>query len=126
MKKLFSLVLVVAFAIAETGCSPLEVKARDTSAALNGAVTTAIGQYSDTCRANESQVPCQTIIRAAGVLDVLLTADETYCGWAAGQAKIDPNAVCVPNKSATGLLTVATENAVMATAEIVVIIKGGK
>ena len=123
----------VAGLLAMTGCSPLEQKARDTAAALSGSIVAAQAQYQTSCAANPKQEVCQLINRGVAGENALITAVETYCGWAptnpsapnAGApgapttaAPPDPTATCVPVKSAQAALQAAIANATALTLEI--------
>ena len=109
--------VVVAF-ICLVGCSPVEQKARDTAAALSGSVVAAQSQYQASCTANPKQQVCQLINRGVAGENALITAVETYCGWAQGAAPPDPTATCVPVKSAQAALEAAIANAAALTLEI--------
>jgi len=99
-------------------CSPLENQARDTAAALGGSIAAAQTKYQAACTANPAQEICQVINRGASAENALITALETYCGWSATEAPPDPNAKCVPVKSAEAALRAAIANAATLTAQI--------
>jgi len=109
---------VVAGLMALVGCSPVEQKARDTAAALSGAIVAAQSQYQASCTANPSEQVCQLINRGVAGENALITAVETYCGWTPGAAPPDPTATCVPLKSAQAGLEAAIANAAELTLEI--------
>jgi hypothetical protein len=94
-------------------CTPLEQSARNTAAALQGALTAAQTQYQSTCTTNAKQPACVAINEAIAGENALVTATEAYCGWKAGT--IAPgttlSAACVPVKSAAAGLTQAIANA---------------
>lgn len=117
MRKLFVMVLVVPM----VACSPLENQARDVAAALSGSIIAAQSKYQSSCAANPSQAICAAINRGVSGENALVTAVETYCGWAVAPPPIDPNAKCVPVKSATAVLQAAISNAAALTLQI----KGG-
>src|SRR5215468_8968896 len=86
------------------GCSPLENQARDTAAALSGSIVAAQTKYQGNCVANPGQEICQIINRGVSGENALITAIETYCGWAQSVAPPDPTEACVPVRSAEGAL----------------------
>jgi len=100
------------------GCSPIENQARDTAAALSGAIVAAQTQYQATCVANPNEQVCQLINKGVAGENALITAVETYCGWTASIVPPDPTATCVPVKSAQAALEVAITNASTLTLEI--------
>jgi hypothetical protein len=111
--------VVLALALATTACSPIEMKARDTAAALQGALTVAQAQYKSTCSINPNQQVCEVINNGVSAQNGLLTAGETYCGWSVIAPPPNPDTTpCVPNKNATALLTAAIANAANLTLEI--------
>ena len=109
---------LLAACIMLTGCSPLEQNARNTAAALQGVIVAAQAKYHDSCVANPSQTVCQQINNGVSGENALVTAIETYCGWSPTAPPSDPNATCVPVKSATAGLTAAISNANTLTIEI--------
>jgi hypothetical protein len=117
MRRLMILVLVVGL-LPTVGCSPVESRARDTAAALSGSIVAAQSKYQTSCAANPKQEVCQLINRGVAGENALLTAVETYCGWAASVAPPDPAATCVPVKSAQAALQAAIANAAALTVEI--------
>jgi len=110
--------LVVMSAMALTGCSPLENQARDTAAALSGSIVAAQSEYQASCMANPGQEICQLINKGVSGESALITAIETYCGWSATLAPPDPNATCMPVKSAEDALRAAIANAASLTVQI--------
>lgn len=100
------------------GCSPLENQARDAAAALSGSIVAAQAKYQATCAANPAQEICQVINRGASGENALITAVETYCGWAPTLAPPDPAAKCVPVRSAETALRTAIANATALTLQI--------
>ncbi len=111
MRKLFTIVLVL-------GVLPLENQARDVAAALSGSIVAAQAKYQGSCTANPSQQICQAINRGVSGENALITAVETYCGWAVTPAPPDPNAKCVAVKSAQAVLQAAVANALALTLQI--------
>jgi len=89
---------------------PPQNLARDTAAALGGAITTAQTQYQTSCTANKTQQVCQVIDKAVAAQNALITADETYCGWPVGTGT-NSNNPCVPVANATAALQAAIVNA---------------
>ena len=112
-----TVVLVVALMVL-VGCSPVERKARDTAAALSGSIVAAQSQYQASCTANPKQEVCQLINRGVAGENGLITAVETYCGWAQSAAPPDPTATCVPVRSAQAALEAAIANGAELTLEI--------
>jgi hypothetical protein len=117
MRKLFTIVLVLGV-LPMLACSPLENQARDAAAALSGSIVAAQAKYQGNCTANPSQPICQAINRGVSGENALITAVETYCGWAVTPAPPDPNAKCVAVKSAQGVLQAAVANAASLTLQI--------
>ena len=116
--RILTIFAAVAGLLAMTGCSPLEQKARDTAAALSGSIVAAQAQYQTSCAANPKQEVCQLINRGVAGENALITAVESYCGWAQTAAPPDPTATCVPVKSAQAALQAAIANATALTLEI--------
>jgi hypothetical protein len=104
-------------------CSPIQNNARDTAAALQGAITAAQAQYQATCTANPTQTPCTAINQAVAAQNLLITATEAYCNWSPAAAPSDPTATCVPVSSAEGALQTAINNATTFIAELKGVIK---
>ena len=99
-------------------CSPLENQARDVAAALSGSILAAQSKYQESCVANPAQAICQAINRGVSGQNALVTAVETYCGWAVTPPPLDPSAKCVPVKSASAALQAAISNATALTVQI--------
>jgi hypothetical protein len=116
MKKL--MIIVAALALPLLGCSPIENQARDTAAALSGSIVAAQGMYQASCVANAAQEVCQLIDRGISGENALITSVETYCGWMPTLAPPDPQATCVPVKSAQAALEAAIANAASLTLQI--------
>ena len=108
MKKLF---VLIAASIVLTGCSPLEQNARNTAAALQGAIVAAQTSQQTSCAANPNQTACDVITRSIAAENALITATEAYCGWSVTNPPTDPNATCVPVKTAQAGLQTAIANA---------------
>jgi hypothetical protein len=117
MKKLFTIVVVFGV-LPMLACSPVETQARDSAAALSGSIIAAQTRYQASCTANPSQQICQVINRGVSGENALITAVETYCGWVVTLAPPDPNAKCVPVKSAEAALQTAIANAAALTLQI--------
>jgi hypothetical protein len=99
-------------------CTPLEQSARNTAAALQGALGTAQTQYQTTCTANPSQTPCTVINQAIAGQNALVTATEAYCGWSPTTPPASTTAPCVPVKGATAGLNAAINNASLFVTEL--------
>ncbi|MBI1739871.1 MAG: hypothetical protein HY233_03050 [Acidobacteriales bacterium] len=117
MRRLTAIVLVLCL-FPMLGCSPLEKQGRDVAAALSGSIVAAQTKYQATCTANPSQEICQVINRGVSGENALITAVESYCGWATTPAPPDPTAKCVPVKSAEAALQAAIANAATLTSQI--------
>ena len=117
MRKLFTIVLALGV-LPMLGCSPLENQARDAAAALSGSIVAAQTKYQASCTAKPSPEICQVINRGVSGENALVTAVETYCGWAVTPAPPDPTAKCVPVRSAQGALQTAIANAATLTLQI--------
>ena len=109
--------LLVVCLLPMLGCSPLETQARDTAAALSGSIIAAQTKYQASCSAKPSQEICQVINRGVSGENALITAIETYCGWALTSPP-DPTATCVPVKSAQAALQAGIANAATLTLQI--------
>jgi len=118
MTRTFGVALLLVCLLPMMGCSPIENQARDTAAALSGAIVAAQTQYQASCSANPNQQVCQLINKGVAGENALITAVETYCGWTPSVAPPDPTATCVPVKSAQAALEVAIANASTLTLEI--------
>lgn len=117
-KKKFCMIMIAMGMLPMLGCSPLENQARDAAAALSGSIIAAQTRYQASCTANPSQQVCQAINRGVSGENALITAVETYCGWAVTPAPPDPNAKCVAVKSAQAVLQAAIANAAALTVQI--------
>lgn len=109
---------ILILCLLEIGCSPIENKARDTAAALQGAIIAAQTQHQQDCAANPSAPVCGLINRAIAGQNALITSVEAYCGWSAANPPADPSAKCVPVKGATAGLNTAIANATEFIAEL--------
>ena len=92
-------------------CTPLEQSARNTAAALQGALGAVQAQYQTTCEATPSQTACVTINQAVAGQNALITATEAYCGWSPTSPPASTTATCVPVKTAAAGLNSAISNA---------------
>src|SRR5437667_10269989 len=117
MRRLTAIVLGLGL-LPMLGCSPLENQARDVAAALSRSIITAQGKYQASCTANPSQQICFAINRGVSGENALITAVETYCGWAVTPAPLDPTAKCVAVKSASAALQTTIANASALTLQI--------
>ena len=107
MKKLLLLPLLLFL----TACPKFEQNARDTAAALGGAVTAAQTQHQTECVATPTGSTCVLINKAVAAQNTLITGIEAYCGWKAGILPTDPSATCVPVNTAKAGLQAAIDNA---------------
>jgi len=105
---LVSLTIVACLVLA--GCPKIEQDARDTAAALGGAITAAQAQHQE-CKTAPTGSACLTINKAVDGQNALVTSIEAYCGWTAGVLPTDPNTKCVPVQSASTGLQTAINNA---------------
>jgi hypothetical protein len=112
------IVLLIVCTLSMLGCSPLEMQARDTAAALSGAIVAAQTKYQASCEGKPSQEICQVINRGVSGENALVTSIETYCGWAITPGPPDPTAKCVPVGSASRTLQAAIANAASLTLQI--------
>lgn len=103
--------LVICLLLVTTACSPIETKARDTAAALQGAILAAQSQYQTPCTADPTQAACKTISKAVAGQNALITSIEAYCGWSTTNPPADATAKCSPVKSAEPALQTAIANA---------------
>lgn len=117
------LVLALTLTLSGFACSPVEQNARNTAAALQGALGAAQTQYQTTCATNPKQAACLTINRAVDGQNALVTAIEAYCGWSQSAPPANGALACVPVKSAAAGLTAATNNANLFVTELKGVIK---
>jgi hypothetical protein len=122
-KRLAGLLLTLMATLALVACSPLEQQARNTAAALQGAIGAAQAQYQTTCTANPSQTACTVINQAVAGQNALVTAAEAYCGWSTAAPPAVTTATCVPVKSAQAGLQTAINNANLFVTELKGVIK---
>jgi hypothetical protein len=101
-------------------CTPIEQSARNTAAALNGALTAAQAKYQASCTANPKQTVCTTINQAIAGQNALITATEAYCSWPPGTITTPPlpTTACTPVKTATAALQTAIANANLFVAQL--------
>ena len=118
MKRLIAAPLLIVLVVVLTACSPVEQKARDTAAALQGIIVAAQAKYHDSCVANPSQNVCRKINNGVSAENALVTSIETYCGWSTTMPPADVNAKCVPVKTAKDALQAAINNATVLVLEI--------
>jgi hypothetical protein len=113
-----SLVLVL------VACSPLEQQARNTAAALQGAISSAQAQYLSQCQATPTAAgPCTIINQAVAGQNALVTAVEAYCGWSETAPPANGALACTPVKGAAPGLQTAINNATLFITEIKGILK---
>jgi hypothetical protein len=110
MKRTLAVLAVLSLALL-MGCPSVVTNARDTAAALNGALVAAQTQHQASCTANPSQTACVTINKGIDGENLLISAIQTYCGWSPTVAPSDPTATCVPVSSALAGLNSAVANA---------------
>jgi len=122
MKK-FTVCGLIVLTLILTACSPLEQNARNTAAALQGALTAAQAQYLTECTASPKDAPCVTINAAVAGQNALVTAVEAYCGWSEAAPPAIPTATCVPVKTAAAGLQTSINNANLFISEIRGILK---
>jgi hypothetical protein len=119
---LISIIVIATMCI--TACPALEQNARDTAAALNGAITAAQSQYQTECKSNPSEKQCLIINEAIDGQNALVTASEAYCGWSVTAPPPNPGKTpCVPVKSAQAGLQTAIANANLFITEVKGVIK---
>lgn len=116
MIRRISIVLSLCFVL--VACSPIEQQARNSAAALQGVLVAAQAKYHDSCVATPTQGVCKDINRGISAENALITSIETYCGWSPTSPPQDPNAKCVPVKTAQAGLSAAISNANTLTMEI--------
>lgn len=109
MKKL-TYIWVITLTIVMMSCTPLEQAARNTAAALQGALVTAQAKYQTTCTATPTQSQCVEINQAVAGENALVTAVEAYCGWSQTSPPIVQTTTCVPVKTAAAGLQTAVNN----------------
>jgi hypothetical protein len=114
--------LIVALCLITTACSPIEQNARNTAAALQGALGAAQAKYQTTCAADKTQTACTTINRAIDGQNALVTAVEAYCGWSVLAPPANGAQPCVPVKGATAGLQTAINNANLFVTELTALI----
>lgn len=120
-------VIVLCAAILPTlACSPIEQSARNTAAALAGAIGAAQTQYQSICTSDKTQTACVTIDRAIDGQNALVTAVEAYCGWSVTAPPANGALPCVPVKGATAGLQTAINNATLFVTELTSLTKGVK
>lgn len=117
------LVFVLAPLLILVACTPTEEQARNSAAALKGAIEQAQTQYDATCHANNGQKPCQIINQAVNGQNALITAIEAYCGWSQAAPPPDGTQKCVPVKTAAEGLKTAVANADLFVVELKGVIK---
>lgn len=101
-----------------TGCGPLYVNARNTIAAANGLIVSAQALYLGTCTKNPQQGTCVLINKGIDAVNVAITLEETYCGFAFTPTQPSPTAVCNPVASASTGLSTALANLTTIIAQI--------
>lgn len=110
MKKLLFLPLTLIL----LACTPLEQSARNTAAAMQGALTAAQTQYQTSCTAAPTQSVCTMIDQAVAAQNALITATEAYCGYKGTPAPVlgqPAGPPCTPVNTAAAALQAAIANA---------------
>jgi hypothetical protein len=125
MRKYLLPVPILALTLCAFSCSPVQNQARNTAAALQGAITAAQAQYQATCTTNPKQTACVAINQAVSAQNALITATESYCGWSTTNPPNPTTTTCVPVKTAQAALTVAIANATTFVTEIESILTSG-
>lgn len=103
--------LMLCLTLITVGCQPVEMSARDSAAALGGTISYAQTKLADKCKADPTQLSCQSINRGVAGQNALVTAVETYCGWSTVAPPPDPTTKCVVVKGAEPALKSAIANA---------------
>ncbi len=109
--KRIALCLVIALTMMTVACSPLEQQARNTAAALQGAIAAAQTKYLDQCKANPQASACVIINQAVAGQNALVTSIEAYCNWSPTAPPAVTTQTCTPVKSAAAGLQTAIANA---------------
>jgi hypothetical protein len=117
----WSVIFVLTFVM--VACSPLEQQARNTAAALNGAISAAQTQFMSECTASPKDQPCVIINQAVAGQNALVTAVEAYCGWSETSPPANGAETCVPVKGAAAGLQTAINNATLFITELKGIVK---
>jgi hypothetical protein len=117
MKKLI-VITIATLLLAACPAGSLEKNARDVAAALGGELQTAQQQLATACQQDATQTPCVAVTRGVNAQNALITSLETYCGWPTAAPPPPVGTVCVPVKSAEGVLTVAITNANQLVSEV--------
>jgi hypothetical protein len=107
------IVLLISLALAMVSCQPIENSARDSAAALGGAIVAAQAQYQTQCAGGTTNgLPvCTLINRAVDGQNALVTATEAYCGWSQAAPPPSPTTKCVAVANAKDALQTAINNA---------------
>lgn len=104
---LISILLLPAFA-----CPAVQTDARNSAAALQGALQAAQTKYQTQCVAAPTGPACVTINKAIAGQNALITATEAYCSWNPLSPPVNPTtAQCIPVKGAQAGLEAAIGNA---------------
>ena len=109
---------LLALTVVMVACTPLEQTARNTAAALQGAIGAAQSKYQTQCTASPNLTACTVINQAIAGQNALVTATEAYCGWSPTNPPANTTATCVPVKSAAGGLQAAVANASLVVTEL--------
>ncbi len=115
--------IMFALTLVMIACQSLESNARDTAAALGGAITAAQAQYQTQCTATPTLAVCTLINKAVAGQNVLVTATEAYCGWSQTTVPPDQTTKCVPVSTAQAGLQTAISNANTLVTQLKAVIK---
>jgi hypothetical protein len=115
---LLASLVAAALCLAAVACTPLEQSARNTAAALGGAIGAAQAEYGAQCTKSPTDASCKIINQAVAGQNALVTAVEAYCGWSTQNPPRNGAATCVPVKSAADGLAGAIANANLLIAEL--------
>jgi len=110
--KLLKLSCITLLALVLAACpSNVVTVARDTAAALQGAIIAAQSANQASCTATPTGANCVLINKAISAENALITATEAYCGWSATAPPTNPQATCTPVSTLSGALNAAITNA---------------
>ncbi len=118
-----TLCLILALTLSTVACTPVEQQARNTAAALQGALGSAQQQHMTECKLDATQPVCVTINKAVAGQNALITSVEAYCGWSTTSPPQFGSATCVPVKTAEPALKTAIANATQFISELKAVIK---
>jgi hypothetical protein len=123
MKKYLLGLFALCFVLVACPLTPIEQSARNTAAALQGAIAAAQAQYQTQCTSTPTVQACVIINQSIAGQNALITATEGYCGWSVSAPPANPTAPCVPVKTAQAGLQAAINNANLFVTELKGVIK---